>query len=284
MIKQSRHDSLMIDVGFLLFLGTLGVMVVLIMLSGHILLNMSYLFCTIAILVITYFFGLIASLMTNLLFIGVQALIAVYGQFSSSKQIPWSLLFWMVFPIMLSLFLYLMTKNQIRLQKKNSELQNALIKRGAFDAETNLRTMTAYVQDAAVFVETKNRFGLPVTAVVIKIRYFNDLKRMMSQEQLHSLLRLISRTIKKTVRDNDVTYLVDAEDPTWAILLFADSNGAKQAARRIKSALDRVVVTDKGFNSLAITMVTGISEWNDQMKNPYELVDTAVKETQYDVL
>lgn len=92
------------------------------------------------------------------------------------------------------------------------DLQTALIERGAFDAQTNLRTRVAYQEDAQVFIETNRRFQLPVSTLIIKIRYYNDLRRMMTAEQLTELLQLASSTIKKITRDNDITYLLDRDD------------------------------------------------------------------------
>lgn len=53
-------------------------MAILMALTGHVLLNTIFLFCTLAVLLITYFFGIIASLITNLGFIALQTIIVIY--------------------------------------------------------------------------------------------------------------------------------------------------------------------------------------------------------------
>ncbi|WP_285183769.1 hypothetical protein, partial [Mycobacterium tuberculosis] len=80
-----------------------------------------------------------------------------------------------------------------------------IMKRGAFDEQTNLRTTVAYTQDAQVFIETNRRFQLPVTTVIIRVRYYNEIRRMMSEQQYRDLLRLVSDTITSATRDNDIT-------------------------------------------------------------------------------
>ena len=253
-------------------------------LSGNIFLNVIYLFCTILLLMITYFFGILPSLIANIVFIGIQAVIMIYQYVTQTIQIPWQLSFWMVLPIFLSLALYSMTRNQIALQKSNGELRTSLIERGAFDEQTNLRTTVAYIEDIAVFAETNRRFDIPVTTAIIKIRYFNDLKRMMSENQLKILLKLTTDSIKEKTRTNDITYLLNNEDPTWAILLYTDNKGAGIATQRIKEGFEKNVQANGSLNTMAISMVVGIASWDQEtMKTPYDLMNAGIHETQYDV-
>lgn len=281
--NDDQKSVLYTDVCLLLFLALIGIMAILMALTGHVLLNTIFLFCTLAVLLITYFFGIIASLITNLGFIALQTIIVIYQYLDGTQTIPWGLTYWMILPLLLSVTLYFMTKNQVKLQKINGALRANIIEQGAFDDETKLRTTVAYMEDAAVFIETNKRFKLPVTTIIVKIRYFNDLKRMMGPEQLRNLLKLTSNVIKQATRDNDITYLLNNEDPTWAILLFTDTDGAQIAANRIKQAFDKQL-NNSSLASLAIAMVVGVATWNpEEMKNPHDLIDAGVRETQYDV-
>lgn len=284
MENKDERNSLFADVGLLSFLALFGATAILMVLSGNLFLNTIYLFCTIALLMMTYFFGILPSLISNITFIAIQAVVMIYQYLNKSTAIPWQLSFWMVIPILLSLALYTMTKNQIALQKSNGELRTALIERGAFDEQTNLRTTVAYIEDIAVFAETNRRFEIPVTTAIIKIRYFNDLKRMMSSNQLQHLLKLTTDSIKEKTRTNDITYLLNNEDPTWAILLYTNEKGAGIATQRIKEGFEKNVKSDVSLNTMAISMVVGIATWDGEtMKTPYDLMNAGIRETQYDV-
>lgn len=284
MNKDDKKTSLYQDVGLLTFLSLFSATAILMALTGNILLNVIYLFCTIMLLMITYFFGILPSLISNIVFIGIQAVIMIYQYVTQVSKIPWQLSFWMVLPILLSLALYSMVKNQIALQKSNGELRTALIERGAFDEQTNLRTTVAYIEDIAVFAETNRRFNIPVTTAIIKIRYFNDLKRMMSESQLKHLLKLTTDSIKEKTRTNDITYLLNNEDPTWAILLYTDMKGAQIATGRIKEGFEKNVQADETLNTMAVSMIVGIATWDGEtMKTPYDLMNAGIHETQYDV-
>lgn len=282
--NNDEKDSLLQDVGLLLFISLFSATAVLMALSGSILLNVIYLFCTILLLMITYFFDILPSLIANIVFIGIQAVIMIYQYVSQTARIPWKLSFWMIMPILLSLTLYMMTKNLVAIQKSNGELRTALIERGAFDEQTNLRTTVVYIEDIAVFAETNRRFDIPVTTAIIKIRYFNDLKRMMSQNQMQLLLKLTTDSIKEKTRTNDITYLLNNEDPTWAILLYTDAKGAGIATSRIKDGFEKNVKANDSLSTMAISMIVGIASWDSStMKTPYDLMNAGIHETQYDV-
>ncbi|CAJ1181022.1 hypothetical protein CPR19088_GLDEOEPO_01474 [Companilactobacillus paralimentarius] len=284
MDKNDEKSSLYQDIGLLFFISLFGMTAILMAITGNILLNVIYLFCAMTLLMITYFFGLVPSLISNIVFIGIQVVIMIYQYTNNVNQIPWQLSFWMVIPLLLSIALYSMTRNQIILQKANGELRTSLIQRGAFDEETNLRTTVAYIEDIAVFAETNRRFDIPVTTAIIKIRYFSDLKRMMSQGQLEHLLKLTTSTIKAKTRTNDITYLLNNEDPTWAILLYTDTKGAQIATDRIKKGFEDNIETDDSLSSMAISMIVGIATWDaETMKTPYDLMNAGIHETQYDV-
>ncbi|MQS75578.1 diguanylate cyclase domain-containing protein [Companilactobacillus halodurans] len=284
MENHDAKNSLYEDIGLLLFLTLFSAAAILMVLSGNILLNVIYLFCTILLLMITYFFGILPSLIANIIFICIQVVIMVYQYVTSITHIPWQLSFWMLIPILMSLALYSMTQNQVALQKANRELRTTLVERGAFDEQTNLRTTVAYIEDIAVFAETNRRFKIPVATAIIKIRYFNDLKRMMSAQQLRQLLQLTSDAIKEKTRNNDITYLLDNEDPTWAILLYTDDKGADIATKRIEEGFEKRLEEDSSLNNLAISMKVGIALWNGEtMKTPYDLMNEGIHETQYDV-
>lgn len=284
MINNDQRDSIFQDVALLVFLLLFSAVAVLMTISGHSLVNVVSLFCTVVLLILTYFLGLIPSLLANMVFIAGQVIWTICQYGNNHGVITWSLLFWLVMPILLSLSLYAMTQTQVALQQANGDLRAALVERGAFDQQTNLRTTVAYVEDASVFIETNERFKLPVSTVIIKIRYFDDMKRMMSENQLNVLLQLASETIKDITRDNDITYLVDNEDPTWAILLFSDSEGANIAADRIRAGFAKALAGETRLSSLAISMVVGIATWDpEEMNNPYDLMNAGIRETQYDV-
>lgn len=97
--NDDQKSVLYTDVCLLLFLALIGIMAILMALTGHVLLNTIFLFCTLAVLLITYFFGIIASLITNLGFIALQTIIVIYQYLDGTQTIPWGLTYWMILPL-----------------------------------------------------------------------------------------------------------------------------------------------------------------------------------------
>lgn len=284
MRNKNSKEHLYGDVGLLAFLLMLAITAVLMVLSQNIVVNIVYLIITMGILIITYFMGIIPSLLANMVFIAFQTVVMLYEYFGLNREVQWTLIFWLVIPMLASVALYSMTRSQIALQKANNELYAELVEKGAFDQQTNLRTTVAYVEDAGVFIETSRRFDIPVTTLIIKIRYFNDLRRMMSERQLQLLLKVTSEVIKGSTRGNDITYLLDNNDPTWAVLLYSNAAGGRIVAQRTKDIFEKSIKKSSELADLAISMVIGVSEWDaEEMDNPYDLMNDGIKETQYDV-
>ncbi len=284
MRNKNSKEHLYGDVGLLAFLLMLAIAAVLMVLSQNIVVNIVYLIITVGILIITYFMGIIPSLLANMVFIAFQTVVMLYEYFGLNREVQWTLIFWLVIPMLASVALYSMTRSQIALQKANNELYAELVEKGAFDQQTNLRTTVAYVEDAGVFIETSRRFDIPVTTLIIKIRYFNDLRRMMNERQLQLLLKVTSEVIKGSTRGNDITYLLDNNDPTWAVLLYSNAAGGRIVAQRTKDIFEKSIKKSPELADLAISMVIGVSEWDaEEMDNPYDLMNDGIKETQYDV-
>ncbi len=252
--------------------------------THYLMINVSFLAVTICLILFTYFWGIITGLLLNLAFMFAQVLIVLYVSQTHAETVAWGLLFWMVLPLLLSISFYGMTDHLRKLQADNVKLRSDLVERGAFDESTNLRTTVSFIEDTAVFTETNRRFDLPVTAMIIRIRYFQEMRSMISDSQLSDLLQLVSETIKGAMRTNDITYLLDRSNPTWGVLLFTNADGAGIAGKRIKGNFDKALAASSNLSTLEVRLVVGVASWDsEKMKNPYDLMNAGIKETEYDV-
>lgn len=252
--------------------------------TDYLLINTLFLGVTVCLILFTYFWGLITGLLINLAFIFAQVVIVLYATQVDQAVVPWVLAYWLFVPLLLSLSFYGATDHTRKLQAQNARLQSDLVERGAFDEDTNLRTMVSYIEDTAVFTETNRRFDLPVTTMIVRIRYFQEMRSMVSDAQLRELLKLVSQTIKQAMRTNDITYLIDRSNPTWSVLLFTDADGASIAAGRIKTNFTKALAGNDVLANLDVRLVVGVASWDpDKMKTPYDLMNAGIKETEYDV-
>lgn len=283
-MNDDKRINVLSDVYLLIFLTAMAALTILFGLMPHyLLINSLYLGLTIFSILITYFFGIIPGLVENLLFIFVQAIVMIYMN-TVADHIPLGLAFWILVPSILSFIFYGLSTKQRQLQKRNEELRTTLAEQGAFDSETDLRTTVAFLQDARVFIENNKRFQLPVAMAVFRIRYYNELKRMMTDTQLKELLKNTSKIITNTTRDNDVAYYLDNSIPTWGVILYTDEAGARIAAERVKTNFTDQIPRSGQLKNMNINLLAGVAQWDkDTMNEAYDLVNKALKETEYDV-
>ena len=277
--RQNFRSDLYLIAGVFL----IAVMAVGMMLTGHVLINMIDLALTLLLLLMTYFFGLIVGLGGNLVFIFAQSFYMVYLHLAG-HTVPVVLGFWLLLPALLCLTFNGVTQRLRQIQADNVQLRENMVEHGAFDRQTNLRTTVAYLEDAAVYVETGTRFKIPVATVIIKIRYFNDLKQMLGAERIDELITVTSDTLKAATRDNDITYILNSQDPTWAVLLYSDADGAQIAADRIREFFEKQLVASKTLGDVDLRLKLSVVQWDPQkMQTATDMMNAGLKELEYDV-
>ncbi|WP_407891062.1 GGDEF domain-containing protein [Lacticaseibacillus sp. N501-2] len=277
--RQNFRSDLYLIAGVFL----IAVMAVGMMLTGHVLINMIDLAVTLLLLLMTYFFGLIVGLGGNLVFIFAQSFYMVYLHLAG-HTVPVVLGFWLLLPALLCLTFNGVTQRLRQIQADNVQLRENMVEHGAFDRQTNLRTTVAYLEDAAVYVETGTRFKIPVATVIIKIRYFNDLKQMLGAERIDELITVTLDTLKAATRDNDITYILNSQDPTWAVLLYSDADGAQIAADRIREFFEKQLVASKTLGDVDLRLKLSVVQWDPQkMQTATDMMNAGLKELEYDV-
>ncbi len=280
---MNNQRSLRSDIDMMICIFLIAVMAIGMMVTGHPLVNAAYLGVTLLLVLMTYFFGIVVGLAANIGFIFAQAFYMLY--LALSKQaVPVVLAFWLLLPVALCFAVAGVTTRLRQLQQDNATLQEALVEHGAFDQQTNLRTTVSFLEDAAVYTETGDRFKIPVSTVTIKIRYYRDLKNMLGTQRTQALLTLTSTTIQEATRDNDITYILNAEDPTWAVLLFTDAPGANIAAARIRKLFEANLLQSADLATVDLRLIVSVVQWDAaKMAAPSDFMAAGLKELEYDV-
>ncbi|GAX00691.1 GGDEF domain-containing protein [Secundilactobacillus silagei] len=283
-IDDRGRASIQADIGFVIFLTLMSLTTIFVDISGNLLWNAVYLGITVVVMLITYFYGFIPGMLSNLLFIFCQIVSTAYINLYLHQAIALKMTFWLILPGLLSGALAMMTQRQQQLQVYNHQLRNRLTEQGAFDAQTNLRTLVAFTMDARVYIENHRRFDLPVTMLVFRIRYYAELQRMLSPEQNQTLLRVISDTLTTVAADNNLSYFLDQEDPTWGMMLHSDEGQAEQLIAQIKTNFLNELRSHHQLKQLDTSLTAGLASWNaTTMDSPYDLMKQGIRETEYDV-
>jgi GGDEF domain-containing protein len=283
-----RHNrsSLTSDLGFLAFLVLMYVCVVFIAgspdqyIQNIIILNVAFLLA-----LVTYFTTVTAGLMLNLAFIFGYGSFVVYQTVSEGASIGVNTYFWLIMTPLITVVIWVFTSSSRELQAENERLQKRTANLAAVDENTDLRNSISFQKDASLFTGISARYHIPLTLLVVKVKYWNEIRRLIPEEQLSEAIYDVSQLSQSSIRTNDALYLLDKEDATWGLLLFTDREGAKIVIERIKLRLQELNDTEfSGKYKVNLGLKIGAVEYEaETIENPLDFIVQAKKQLEYDV-
>lgn len=237
------------------------------------------------IAVITFFSSVTAGLVLNVVFIFGYGSLVLYQTVAQAGTIESRTYFWLLMTPLFTLAMWLYSWSARRLQEENDSLREQSANLATLDVNTDLKNSLAFQKDAGVFTGLSVRYNIPLTLLVIKVRYWQEIRRFIPADQLSETILDISRISQSSIRTNDILYLLDKEEATWGLLLFTDKEGAKVVMERIRQKLyefNTGTFTDK--YKVKLVLKIGSVEYNPEtIPSPLAFVEQAVKQLEYDV-
>lgn len=287
MINMRRNrSSLVSDLGFLGFLVLMFICVVFIAGSGNdytqniIILNIAFILA-----LVTYFTSVTAGLALNLAFIFGYGFFIVYQTVSRGETIGISTYFWLIMVPLITLVLWIFTSSSRELEAENERLKKTTANLATVDENTDLRNSIAFQKDASLFTGISTRYGIPLTLLVVKVKYWNEIRRLIPEDQLSEAIYDVSQLSQSSIRTNDALYLLDKEEATWGLLLFTDREGAKIVIERIKYKLQELNEHEfSGKYKVNLGLKIGAVQYEaETIENPLDFIVQAKKQLEYDV-
>ncbi|UQZ34026.1 GGDEF domain-containing protein [Paenibacillus sp. PK3_47] len=283
---RRNRSSLISDLGFLGFLLLMFICIVFIAgspdqyLQNIIILNIAFLLA-----LVTYFTTVTAGLTLNLAFIFLYGFFVVYQTVTQGGTVGVDTYFWLIMTPLLTVVIWIFTSGVRELQAENERLEKKTSSLAAVDENTDLRNSISFQKDASLFTGISTRYEIPLTLLVIKVKYWSEIRRLIPEEQLSEAIYDVSQLSQSSIRTNDALYLLDKEDATWGLLLFTDSEGAKIVIERIKYKLQQL--NDTGFSGkykVNLGLKIGAVQYDPAaVENPFDFIVQAKKQLEYDV-
>ncbi|WP_054942445.1 diguanylate cyclase domain-containing protein [Paenibacillus ihuae] len=283
---RRNRSSLVSDLGFLGFLVLVFICIVFIAGSGNdyiqniIILNIAFILA-----LVTYFTTVTAGLALNLAFIFGYGFFIVYQTVSRGETIGISTYFWLIMVPLITVVLWIFTSSSRELEAENERLKKTTANLATVDENTDLRNSVAFQKDASLFTGISTRYGIPLTLLVIKVKYWSEIRRLIPEDQLSDAIYDVSQLSQSSIRTNDALYLLDKEDATWGLLLFTDREGAKIVIERIKYKLQEL--NEHEFSSkykVNLGLKIGaVQHETETIENPLDFIVQAKKQLEYDV-
>ena len=243
-------------------------------------LNLSFLFA-----ILTYFTTVTAGLVLNLVFIFGYGTYILYRAVALGQPVESLSYFWLVMTPALTLTAWMLTSTQKRLQAENDQLRQQTASLATLDEATLLRNTRSFQRDAEIFMALSKRYNIPLTLLVISVRYWRDLSRLISGREIDEMIGDVSRLGEDSIRMNDSLYILETEHPLWGMLLFTDRAGAEVVINRLKEKIaefNTVEFADK--YKVELTLVTGAAPYAaETTPTPLAFIAQARKQMEYDV-
>lgn len=281
-----RNRSLVSDIALLSFLVLSFLCIVFIAgAPDDYLQNIIILTVAFILAIVTYFTTVTAGLVLNLVFIFAYGFYTMYQTITLGETISLNTYFWLIMTPLLTVVLWVFTLSDRDLQVENEQLRKKTANMAIVDENTNLRNSISFQTDATLFTSISTRYQIPLTLLVVKVKYWKEIRRIIPEDQLAEAIYDVSQLSQASIRTNDALYLLDKDEATWGLLLFTDSDGAKIVIERIKLKLQEL--NDNNFSrkyKVSLGLKIGAVEYQaGTIENPLDFIVQAKKQLEYDV-
>jgi len=247
--------------------------------------NIIFLNVAFLIAVVTYFTTVTTGLILNILFIFGYGTFTLYQTVVVGGLIGTQNYFWLIMTPVFTVATWLLTMGNRQLQLENEQLHKANDSLATVDAGTSLKTTLSFQTDATVFMALSVRYNIPLTLMVISVKYWDELRRMIGEDQLLEAVHDLSKMNQTSIRTNDSLYLLNKDNPMWGMLLFTDRPGANIVIDRLRSRVDERN-RDEFASKYRVELVLkiGAMEYeSEQITSPLEFIAQAKKQLEFDV-
>lgn len=127
------------------------------------------------------------------------------------------------------------------------------------------------------------RYKYPLTLMIIKIQYFDELMAIYGENDSSKIYQKLSAVIDKALRVEDQRFRL--EDDLFALVLpHTSAEDSLIVKNRIKNGLDTLSIEDQSsLNRYRIEVKIGVSQYTPSIPNPMAYKALALKELEYDV-
>lgn len=285
-MMQRYRNSLLSDTAFLLLFVVCFIHIVFT--AGdpqHYLVNMILLNVSFLIAVITYFTSMTAGLILNIVFIFGYGTFTIYQTVVVGEPLQGYHYYWLIMTPALTAIISLLTSSNRRLQLEAERLQQRNASLATLDERTNLKNSRSFQSDATIFMALSKRYDIPLTLLVMTVKYWDELSRMISEAQFTDMIYDISRMSETSIRMNDSLYMLNADHPTWGLLLFTDQDGAKVVVQRLKEKVESFnTIEFSNKYKLDLKLTVGAIQYDaEEIQTPLDFIANARQKMEYDV-
>lgn len=234
--------------------------------------------------VIGYYTNITVAMIYSIVFIFLYASVNIFLNITQGIPVGKDVYFWMVsVPVFALIFAYFgrLIKN---IQNENKSLKQENSEFVMIDKETGLMTSQTFFNELQVFMKISERYFIEVYLILVKIKYENEVIRILGEAKYKKMLNEISKAINSILREEDRKYIL-RDVNMFGVILLSNKNGGKYVKDRLKEKIDNINFKDDILiNKIQLETQVGLTYYNPrQVKSPYEFFKTAEKDLEFDV-
>jgi len=153
-------------------------------------------------------------------------------------------------------FLELLAKH-VSIALDHAHLRERLEQQARTDSLTRLLNRHAFTENAPRAIAHAERYGLPVTVVMIDVQNFKDINDTAGHDTGDAVLGGLAACMREAVRASDSVYRLGGDE--FALLLDTDDAGAKSALQRLQALMQAYPWPRE---APLVRVNAGVSQWN----------------------
>ncbi|GAB6169759.1 diguanylate cyclase [Clostridium carnis] len=230
--------------------------------------------------IIAYYTDITSTLLITLIADFVYSSYNLYESLRKGIPIGINVYFWIVaIPLTAAIMVYLsrvliyLQDEVILLKKSNRELK-------MIDELTGIRNIKAFINDIPIYISMNRRYKLPVTLMVVRFKYSDQLKRVVGKKNFKDVLVEVSENINNCLRVEDRKYILD--ENTFGYILITNELGSEVVKDRVKKRIKNIDFKNNIEKNIKIDIEVGFYECNGKEDDPLEIIENAKRELEYD--
>lgn len=245
--------------------------------------NYIMLLILVVIMIISYYTNMALALLLTLIVDFTYISIKLFYAIGKGVSIPVSTYFWIIIIVIAAMITSYISKNILYLQKELTELKERNNKLIMIDHETGMRNARAFMNELPIYISmTKRRREIPVTVMIVNIKYSDRLKKLIGNKRYKDMLLTTSKITSSKLRDEDRKYILN--EYTFAYILLSSSEGANIIKGRLKDEINKVTLDeDNVLGGINLEIQVGFKTWDEDIKNSLDFLRKAESEVEYDV-
>ena len=236
-----------------------------------------------ALMLLSYFAGTIPALGAGIVILFFYGSAVLYKNVMQGMPVEAHSFMWLVFLPGFAFVMGVIGNGCHSLQTDNRRLQSMLGELATVDETTGLENTQAFYTEATQYIGLSKRHKLPLSLMLVRLVYYDDLKSIAGENGMKALLKNIARQLVLSTRVEDSCYRLE-DGRTFGLLLFTDQDGMEVIRKRIRETIKEFNV-EKGGKTLPvrIELKMGSAMCTEEIKDALSLKDLAEKDMEYDL-